>query len=989
MPIRKYILSSLLAAATLLANGAAFAADPGALDPSFNGDGLVISGFGASDAWGQAIIQQPDGKLVVAGYVDAATPAIPDKTDLLLIRYNAATGERDNSFGVSGASLVSYGNGIRATSLARQADGKILAAGWVSAIGTDVMAVVRVNANGSLDTSFGDGGVATAVVGTARARIFAVISRGDGSVWVAGYTSTAGTNQEDFMLVRFKSNGKLDTAFGTGGGVLTDISADTDKAYAITKQSDGKVVLVGDANVDLNGVRSFDFALVRYTSTGKLDGTFGASGKKTTWFTAGDDAIAYAALQQKDGRIVAVGTSAASGGGDYDIAVARYLQDGRLDTSFGDNNNGKILTDFGGDDDVAKGVIQQFDGKLLVSGTSGGNAALVRYNTDGTLDTSFGVGGKLITSSTYVLGMNSMVEQADGQVVLAGYTYYAGKYVVALLRYLFDDDDADTIVDTDDNCQFVANTDQANIDGDDFGDVCDDDMDGDGVNNEDDAFPTDPAESVDTDGDGIGNNADTDDDDDGVPDADDPFPLDPFLLNRVTGDSKTDYAGYSVAMVGDIDGDGFADTLVGVPKNDVILPGATKPAADVGSAYLSSGKTLEILHTFNGAAKGDEFGGAVALAGDVNNDGTPDLIIAAPKADQLDPLTGKVLVKDRGAVTVYSGLDYSPLFTLTGEAAGDGFGISVAAAGDADTDTYGDIVVGAWKAEIVDLVTLKPLKDAGAAYLYSGQLAINGPQLSAELHKFAGEAKGDYFGYSVAAGSNLDHDAVSEVSIGAYKHNPLSGITGKPLADAGSVYVYSSASPSYFLVKQLDGVAKGDNFGFAQVAINNGQDAFADLLVGSPRADVITSKKYADAGQVSLFTDTTGEPTYTVHAVSPQAGARFGNALAVAGDVNAADGVDFVVGAPKVDVIAIDGKKLTDAGQISAHNADSGSSVFVIDGDIKAGQFGFAVAGGGDHNNDGYDDVMAGAPYATFDGKTKAGVAKVISGKEASEAAAP
>lgn len=202
---------------------------------------------------------------------------------------------------------------------------------------------------------------------------------------------------------------------------------------------------------------------------------------------------------------------------------------------------------------------------------------------------------------------------------------------MAVLRYLFDDDDNDGILDTADNCQFVANADQMNHDTDALGDACDDDDDNDGVPDAQDAFPFDPTEWLDTDGDGIGNNADPDDDNDGVPDEDDPFPLDPFLLSRTIG-AKGDIAGYSVAMVGDVNGDGYADILVGAPKTDVVLPPQTKKSLDVGIAILLSGQDFVTpLHIFPGAAKGDEFGTAVAALGDVDGDGVLILLSAHQK----------------------------------------------------------------------------------------------------------------------------------------------------------------------------------------------------------------------------------------------------------------------------------------------------------------------------------------------------------------------
>ena len=969
-----------LCASVMLAASNMVAASPaGTLDAGFNGDGVALAGFNPWDASALAVLQQPDGKIVSAGY---AAPSGSENKKMVVVRYNS-NGTLDTSFNGIGVLSVNMSDGIRAAAVAQQTDGKLLTAGWVRQVGSnDVLAVARVKTNGTLDSSFGSGGVAMADAGSASARAYAVAAHSGGSVLAAGCTNKGGAARDDFMLVSFNSSGVLDNNFGSGGGTLTDIGGGTDCAYGIIKQKDGKLVLFGESSIVRDNIASRDFGVVRYNSNGTLDKSFSGDGKTNTEFRTNDDAVARAGIQQKDGKLVIVGSSAPLSGGNRDFAIARYLANGSLDGSFG--SGGKVRTDIAGTNDVATGVIQQWDGKLLVAGnSSNGDGVLVRYNTNGTLDSSFGAGGILITSLSGGLVINGLALQGDGQVVAAGFSFASGNYVMATLRYLFDDDDNDGILDTADNCQFVANADQANHDNDAMGDACDDDDDNDGVLDVNDAFPFDPTEWEDTDGDGIGNNADPDDDNDGVLDEDDPFPLDPFLLSRTIG-AKGDMAGYSVAMVGDVNGDGYADILVGVPKADVVLPSQTKKSLDVGVAILLSGQDFVTpLHVFSGAAKGDEFGTTVTALGDVNNDGVPDFAIGAPKADEVDVLTGKMVKKDRGSITVYSGATFAEIFPpLNGDAAGDMFGSAIAAAGDVvGGDGHADFIVGAPKVDGVDPITLKPMKDAGAAYLYSG---IDGTR----QHIFTGAAKDDNFGASIAGGADLDHDGVADIAIGAYRHDPLDPVTNKPRKDAGSVYIYSGVSP-YNFISQLDGQRAGDYFGFAVASVNEGQDAFRDLLVGAPRADVtVGSKKYTDAGRVFLFANS-GAPLYSVTANAPQAGALFGASLAAAGDVNASGGESFAVGAPKTDTI-VSGKKLKDAGKVVVHSAAAGGAVvFAVDGKIAGGQAGFSVAGGEDFNKDTYSDVLIGSPFALFNKLAKAGIAEVISGKEASAAWSP
>ncbi|MGR9088257.1 MAG: hypothetical protein ACU841_14475, partial [Gammaproteobacteria bacterium] len=483
----------------------------------------------------------------------------------------------------------------------------------------------------------------------------------------------------------------------------------------------------------------------------------------------------------------------------------------------------------------------------------------------------------------------------------------------------------------------------------------------------------------DTDGDLICNNSDPDDDNDGVLDGDDPMPL-----VGIIGSRRNDFLGYSVANAGDIDGDGFDDIIVGIPNSDPVLPGRTQASRNAGTVIVYSGKTALPLPnlTFNGDAAGDEFGIAVAGAGDVNHDSVPDILIGAHKADVVDSATRKTVKKNAGRTVVYSGATGARLFDFYGEAAGDGLGISVAMVGDTNSDGFDDVASGAWKADRIDAVTGKKLKDAGAVYLYSGQSHTL-------LHKFEGEGKGDFFGYAVSS-SDVDNDSRPDILIGADRHDVR--LPNKKLNNAGSAYVFSASG--YSLIRRLDGAHAGDRLGFsiAGIADVNG-DGHADVLVGAPKEDAphpTTHKAVKNSGTVHIFSGRDGssldpaDPDAPVNS-RPQAGALFGRSISVTSDMNHDSIPDFVVGSHQFDAIVKD-TKLTNTGRVSVHSGSTGSQLFALDGRFKNSFYSFAVSGGGDQNNDGIGDILVGAYKAdprnpkTSKPVINAGIVEVVSG---------
>lgn len=314
---------------------------------------------------------------------------------------NAIEGDLDPSFGMGGRVTTSFSGPSGAEDVAIQTDGKIVAAGFARDFETGLQsfAVVRYNTNGSLDTTFGSGGsVITDIFGCdSDARAVAIQS--DGKIVVAG-TVCANTSASDFGLVRYDSDGALDPTFGAGGIVTTDLFGQADELNDIAIDSNGKIVAVGKGGSD--------FAVVRYDSSGSLDAGFGTGGIVTTNFGAMIPSEARAVAIQSDTKIVAGGSAGSN------IGLARYDSNGSLDAA----NFGSGGIAIAGFPSSGNGMVLQ-GSRIVVAGSTDGSYGVARFNSDGSSDLSFGVGGRV--SLGFNGEANDVAIQTDNKIVTAGY----------------------------------------------------------------------------------------------------------------------------------------------------------------------------------------------------------------------------------------------------------------------------------------------------------------------------------------------------------------------------------------------------------------------------------------------------------------------------------------------------------------------------------------------------------------------------------------
>ncbi len=386
----------------------------GDLDPTFGNGGKVFIDFAGTEDTGYAAALEPDGKIVVAGI--SRHPFV--STGASVARYNS-DGSLDTTFGNNGAVILNAFTQFFAVAV--QPDSKIVAGGQVfhsgSPTGVDFL-LVRFNTDGSLDSSFGIGGSVETDFFNGFDDIEGLAIQADGKIVGVG----RGSIFDRFVLARYNPNGSLDLTFGNGGKQIASFGFSNAFASDVAIRPDGKILAVGQATNEMTG--NNDFALAQFDSFGNPDPSFDMDGLVTTAFSGGTAQARSVALQS-DGKAVVAGSLFGSDG--IDFALARYNTDGSLDTSFDDD--GRVTTDFLNDADNATGVVILADGKIIAAGfaitPASRDFALARYNSDGSLDTTFGIGGKVITDIAGRADVgedtgNDIILQPDQKVVVVG-----------------------------------------------------------------------------------------------------------------------------------------------------------------------------------------------------------------------------------------------------------------------------------------------------------------------------------------------------------------------------------------------------------------------------------------------------------------------------------------------------------------------------------------------------------------------------------------
>lgn len=381
----------------LLVAGSAAAAD-GDFDPTYGDGGVALFGPGEPNRGMFSPVVQPDGK-VLACYTASVSDG-DNYQDFGIMRLNAY-GSLDTSFGTQGRVTVDFGPSDGCHELALQPDGRIVAAGGTYGWETSDLAIARLEADGSPDTSFGAGTGQTTLAITEVDEAGGLAIQADGKIVIAGATGLGGGGANDFTVVRLLVDGSRDAAFGSNGVLTVNFDSSSAYAYDVAIDATNRIVVVGNAWIGDSGSR---FVAARLLPSGNLDPSFDADGKSTIDFgiDANYRSSANALVLDGDGSMSMAGYVEQSGN-NWDMAVVRLSPDGSPDAAFG--ADGKVIVPFdlvSGGFEYATCIVAQGDGKLVIGGTAfdveAGYGAMARLDVDGSLDGGFGESGRRVFS---------------------------------------------------------------------------------------------------------------------------------------------------------------------------------------------------------------------------------------------------------------------------------------------------------------------------------------------------------------------------------------------------------------------------------------------------------------------------------------------------------------------------------------------------------------------------------------------------------------